>query len=212
MLNAKRAKMRHSASQKLESRLSHIKKETQLIESETLRDGEQESEFVVPSTAPSFNPKVASTIIKLSSGDDEPAQAKRIQLLDNIDKDYYKMIKSTIKMEKENTRKNYDFQRNFKRTKYASRDNILEEKRFEASFSVLVTNKPNSTNRTDMKAQTAGFFHRQTTQPSLFSGSNHHKHLSSTSTPKSGWLKRSQTCSKSRSRFADKLQLALSYA
>jgi hypothetical protein len=42
-------------------------------------------------------------------------------------------------MEKENTRKNYQFQRTFKRTKYCSRDNILEEKRFEASFSVLFT-------------------------------------------------------------------------
>lgn len=40
------------------------------------------------------------------------------------------MIKSTIKMEKENTRKNYQFLRTFKRAKYASRDNILEEKRF----------------------------------------------------------------------------------
>ena len=70
--------------------------------------------------------KVAGSNGKPSAGDDEPAQAKRIQLLENIDKDYYKMIKSTIKMEKENTRKNYDFLRNFKRTKYASRDNILE--------------------------------------------------------------------------------------
>jgi hypothetical protein len=51
-------------------------------------------------------------------------------LLENIDSDYYKMIKSTIKMEKENTRKNYQFLRTFKRAKYASRDNILEEKRF----------------------------------------------------------------------------------
>lgn len=36
------------------------------------------------------------------------------------------MIKATMKMEKENTRKNYQFQRVFKRAKYASRDDILE--------------------------------------------------------------------------------------
>ena len=60
----------------------------------------------------------------------ESAKAKRIKLLEGIDSDYYKMIKSTIKMEKENTRKNYQFLRTFKRAKYASRDNILEEKRF----------------------------------------------------------------------------------
>jgi hypothetical protein len=56
----------------------------------------------------------------------ESIKAKRIKLLEGIDTDYYKMIKSTIKMEKENTRKNYQFLRTFKRAKYASRDNILE--------------------------------------------------------------------------------------
>jgi hypothetical protein len=49
------------------------------------------------------------------------------------------MIKSTIRMEKENTRKNYQFTRTFKRTKFSARDNLLEEKRFEASLSVLFT-------------------------------------------------------------------------
>ena len=34
-------------------------------------------------------------------------RAKRIQLLEDVDIDYYKMIKATMKMEKENTRKNY---------------------------------------------------------------------------------------------------------
>jgi len=35
------------------------------------------------------------------------------------------MIKATMKMEKENTRKNCQFQKAFKRAKYASRDDIL---------------------------------------------------------------------------------------
>ena len=98
------------------------------IESETLRDGEQEEEFTGAgiSVAAASNSK-STSILRVSGSEDEPpVQAKRIKFLENIDKDYYKMIKSTIKMEKENTRKNYDFQRNFKRTKYASRDNILE--------------------------------------------------------------------------------------
>lgn len=48
-------------------------------------------------------------------------------------------------MEKENTRKNYNFLKNFKRAKYASRDQLLEEKRFEASFSVLFANRIEAT-------------------------------------------------------------------
>ena len=128
ILNIKKVKMRHSCSQKLNNRLSHLKKDSQLIESETLRDGEQEEEFTGAgiSVAAASNSK-STSILRVSGSEDEaPVQAKRIKFLENIDKDYYKMIKSTIKMEKENTRKNYDFQRNFKRTKYASRDNILE--------------------------------------------------------------------------------------
>ena len=84
------------------------------------------------------------------------------------------MIKSTIKMEKENTRKNYDFQRNWKRTKYASRDDILEEKRFEASFSVLVT-KPNPvTNRTDPKLKTVtGFLRKTPSRKSIYCKDRH---------------------------------------
>jgi len=63
-------------------------------------------------------------------------------LLEDVDINYYKMIKATMKMEKENTRKNYEFLRTWKRAKYASRDQILEEKRFEASFSVLCPPSP----------------------------------------------------------------------
>ena len=48
--------------------------------------------------------------------------AKRIKLLADVDTNYYKMIKNTMKMEKENTRKNYQFLRTWKRAKYASRD------------------------------------------------------------------------------------------
>lgn len=48
--------------------------------------------------------------------------AKRVQLLENIDQRYYKMIKDTLEMEKENTRKNYEFRKNFKRTKYSTQD------------------------------------------------------------------------------------------
>ena len=47
------------------------------------------------------------------------------------------MIKSTLEMEKDNTRKNYEFMKTFKRTKYSTQDELLEEKRFEASFSSL---------------------------------------------------------------------------
>ncbi len=54
---------------------------------------------------------------------------------------YYKMIKSTLKMEKENTTKNYLFLKNFKRTKYSSRDSLLEQKRYEVSFSMLFAAK-----------------------------------------------------------------------
>ena len=58
-------------------------------------------------------------------------------MLQDIDQNYYRMIKETLEMEKENTRKNYEFKKNFKRTKYSSQDELLEEKRFEASFSGL---------------------------------------------------------------------------
>ncbi len=47
-----------------------------------------------------------------------------------IDQSYYRMIKETIEMEKENTMKNYEFKRSFKRNKYSSQDELLEEKRF----------------------------------------------------------------------------------
>lgn len=40
------------------------------------------------------------------------------------------MIKETIEMERDNTKKNYQFQRSFKRNKYSSQDELLEEKRF----------------------------------------------------------------------------------
>jgi hypothetical protein len=43
-------------------------------------------------------------------------------LLEDVDINYYKMIKATMRMEKENTRKNYEFLRTWKRAKYASRD------------------------------------------------------------------------------------------
>ena len=52
-------------------------------------------------------------------------KALRIKFLEDLDKDYYKILKSTLKMEKENTRKNYQFLRTFKRAKYSSRDEIL---------------------------------------------------------------------------------------
>jgi hypothetical protein len=63
--------------------------------------------------------------------------AERIQFLNNIDKDYSHMLKKTLKMEKDHTRKNYEFQRHFQRDKYVNRDAILKEKRFQASFSHL---------------------------------------------------------------------------
>jgi hypothetical protein len=44
-------------------------------------------------------------------------------------------------MEKENTRKNYLFLKNFKRAKYSSRDSLLEQKRYEVSFSMLFAAK-----------------------------------------------------------------------
>ncbi len=50
---------------------------------------------------------------------------QRIQLLQNIDMDYYKMLKSNLKMENENTKKNYLFLQNIQRTKYSSRNSIL---------------------------------------------------------------------------------------
>lgn len=34
-------------------------------------------------------------------------KAKRIQLLEEVDADYYQLIKSTIRLEKDNTRRNY---------------------------------------------------------------------------------------------------------
>jgi hypothetical protein len=49
-------------------------------------------------------------------------KALRIKFLEDLDQDYYKILKSTLKMEKENTRKNYQFLRTFKRAKYSSRD------------------------------------------------------------------------------------------
>lgn len=45
-------------------------------------------------------------------------------------------------MEKENTMKNYQFQKSFKRNKYSSQDELLEEKRFEATFSNLFKQDP----------------------------------------------------------------------
>lgn len=48
--------------------------------------------------------------------------ARRLKLLEGIDLNYYKMIKSTLEMEKENTRKNYEFLKTFKRTKYSTQD------------------------------------------------------------------------------------------
>jgi hypothetical protein len=44
-------------------------------------------------------------------------------------------------MEKENTRKNYLFLKNFKRAKYSSRDSLLEQKRYEVSFSMQFATK-----------------------------------------------------------------------
>lgn len=55
----------------------------------------------------------------------EEEVAKRIQILTKIDQSYYRMIKETIEMEKENTMKNYQFQRSFKRNKYSSQDELL---------------------------------------------------------------------------------------
>lgn len=62
----------------------------------------------------------------MSSTFQDLKEAKRINFLQNVDKDYFKMIKSTMKMEKENTRKNYEFQKTFNRTKYSSNDEVLE--------------------------------------------------------------------------------------
>lgn len=49
-------------------------------------------------------------------------------------------------MEKENTKKNYEFQKSFKRNKYSSQDELLEQKRFEASFSNLFKQDPDDSN------------------------------------------------------------------
>lgn len=109
---------------------------------------------------------------KLSSHHSQHSEkAKRIQLLEDIDSNYYKMIKSTLKMEKENTRKNYNFLKKFKRAKYASRDQILEEKRFEASFSVLFANHVEASHsHTQSRAlKTTEHFYKNDDNLSLFS-------------------------------------------
>jgi hypothetical protein len=126
----------------------------------------------------------AQSVGSMASGK-ESGKAQRIKLLEDIDIDYYKMIKSTIKMEKENTRKNYLFLRTFKRAKYASRDNILEEKRFESSFSVLFTKQsvPNlaKTSKLDNLSTTLtrcnqptnnSFFKKSTLKAQTSSGTN----------------------------------------
>jgi hypothetical protein len=56
------------------------------------------------------------------------------------------MLKNTLKMEKDHTRKNYEFQRHFQRDKYVNRDAILKEKRFQASFSHLWRTNVNHSN------------------------------------------------------------------
>jgi hypothetical protein len=127
----------------------------------------------------------AQSVGSMASGK-ESGKAQRIKLLEDIDIDYYKMIKSTIKMEKENTRKNYLFLRTFKRAKYASRDNILEEKRFESSFSVLFTKQsvPNlaktskldnlstTLTRCNQPTNNRSFFKKSTLKAQTSSGTN----------------------------------------
>ena len=89
---------------------------------------------------------------KKSERDEE--EAKRLQLLEGIDLNYYKMIKSTLEMEKENTRRNYEFLRTFKRAKYSTQDQLLEHKRFEASFSGLFTQQCASRTHVNPRSET----------------------------------------------------------
>lgn len=89
-----------------------------------------------PNIVSLFSRYVAKTVGTISKQDSIPA-AVRVQFLNSIDKDYSHMLKNTLKMEKDHTRKNYEFQRNFQRDKYINRDAILKEKRFQSSFSHL---------------------------------------------------------------------------
>lgn len=131
------------------------------------------------------------------------------------------MIKSTIKMEKENTRKNYQFLRTFKRAKYASRDNILEEKRFESSFSVLFTKQsvPNLAKTSKLDNSSTGFTrcNEVSKNRSFFKKStNKLNNSSGTSSPN---LEGKPVISKSsiqdpairRSRMTEKLKLAMQF-
>ena len=98
-----------------------------------------EGEKQQPNYVLSLFSRVLAKAINLHSNNQHknvPA-ALRVQFLNDIDKDYSHMLKKTLKMEKDHTRKNYEFQRHFQRDKYVNRDAIPKEKRFQSSFSHL---------------------------------------------------------------------------
>jgi hypothetical protein len=59
---------------------------------------------------------------------------KRLQMMEKIDQTYYNMIKQTIKMEKENTKRNFNFLKNYKTHKFIPDDGLFEERRFQSTF------------------------------------------------------------------------------
>lgn len=56
-------------------------------------------------------------------------------------------------MQKQNTMKNYQFQKTFKRNKYSCQDSLLEQKRFQATFSSLFKQEPDETNKMRSKIE-----------------------------------------------------------
>lgn len=56
----------------------------------------------------------------------QQCSAKRIKVLEKVEYDYYKMLKNVLQIEKENIKKNYDFNKNFNRAKFTEK-NIIQQ-------------------------------------------------------------------------------------
>jgi hypothetical protein len=107
-------------------RNSLLQLETAEVVEEPLRESEDEQEQMHLAQCWPQEEEVGRSGSRTGREGKAEGKAKRIQVLEEVDADYYQLIKSTLRLEKDNTRRNYQFSQTFKRAKYSSNDCLQE--------------------------------------------------------------------------------------
>lgn len=81
------------------------------------------------------------------------------------------MLKNVLTIEKQNTKNSYKFKKNFNRTKYAEKDLVQEEKRFEMGFALEFIRK---TDRKDIQKTTLSDNSRIGVKETILKRRQHH--------------------------------------